>query len=34
VAFDPDYKSAPLEHFEPIIRKFFAPRDRTGETIN
>ena len=34
VAFDPDYKSAPLEHFEPIIRKFFAPRDRTGEAIN
>jgi len=34
VAFDPDYKSAPLSHFEPIIRKFFAPRDRTGETIN
>ena len=34
VAFDPDYKSAPLEHFEPIIRKFFAPRDRTGEKIN
>lgn len=34
VAFDPNYKSEPLEHFEPIIRKFFAPRDRTGKTIN
>ena len=25
-AFDPDYVSAPLEHFEPIVRAFFAPR--------
>lgn len=24
VAFDPDYKSEPLEHFEPLIRKFFG----------
>lgn len=26
IAFDSDYKSEPLEHFEPLIRKFFAPR--------
>ncbi len=25
-AFDPDYVSAPLEHFEPIVRTFFTPR--------
>ena len=25
-AFDPDYVSAPLEHFEPIVRSFFTPR--------
>ena len=24
-AFDPEYASAPLEHFEPLIRKFFIP---------
>jgi len=24
-AFDADYVSAPLEHFEPIVRKFFTP---------
>lgn len=23
-AFDPDYVSAPLEHFEPMVRRFFA----------
>jgi len=27
-AFDPDYKSAPLEHFEPLVRDFFADRGR------
>jgi predicted HD phosphohydrolase len=26
VAFDPDYRSEPLEHFEPLLRSFFAPR--------
>lgn len=26
-AFDPDYVSEPLEHFEPLIREFFAARD-------
>jgi len=26
VAFDPDYRSEPLEHFEPLVRAFFAPR--------
>ncbi len=26
VAFDPDYRSEPLEHFEPLVREFFAPR--------
>jgi len=26
VAFDPDYRSEPLEHFEPLLRAFFAPR--------
>jgi len=25
-AFDPDYESAPLEHFEPMVRRFFASR--------
>ena len=34
VAFDADYKSEPLEHFEPLIRQFFAPRERDGELIN
>ena len=34
VAFDADYKSEPLEHFEPLIRQFFAPRERDGEVIN
>jgi predicted HD phosphohydrolase len=27
-AFDPDYQSAPLEHFEPLVREFFADRSR------
>lgn len=27
-AFDPDYHSAPLEHFEPLVRSFFADRNR------
>jgi predicted HD phosphohydrolase len=27
-AFDSDYKSAPLSHFEPMIRDLFAPRGR------
>lgn len=26
VSFDPDYKSEPLEHYEPLIRKFFKAR--------
>jgi predicted HD phosphohydrolase len=26
VAFDSDYSSEPLEHFEPLVRAFFAPR--------
>ena len=26
VAFDPAYRSEPLEHFEPLVRAFFAPR--------
>jgi predicted HD phosphohydrolase len=25
-AFDPDYVSAPLEHFEPLVRQFLTPR--------
>lgn len=25
-AFDPDFVSAPLEHFEPLVRRFFADR--------
>jgi predicted HD phosphohydrolase len=25
-AFDPEYKSEPLEHFEPLLRAFFVPR--------
>jgi predicted HD phosphohydrolase len=28
-AFDPDYVSAPLEHFEPLVRRFFADRSKT-----
>ena len=32
-AFDPDYVSAPLEHFEPLIRQFFVP-ESTTETYN
>lgn len=27
-AFDPDYVSAPLEHFEPLLRSFFADPSR------
>lgn len=26
VAFDSEYKSEPLEHFEPLLRQYFAPR--------
>ena len=26
LAFDADYKSEPLEHFEPLVQAFFAPR--------
>lgn len=26
VAFDSDYKSEPLEHYEPLIRSFFTPK--------
>jgi len=26
VAFDPDYRSESLDHFEPLVRAFFAPR--------
>ena len=26
VAFDADYRSAPLDHYEPLIRSFFAPK--------
>ena len=25
VAFDPEYTSAPLEHYEPLIRKYLVP---------
>lgn len=28
-AFDPGYSSAPLEHFEPMVRRLFADRSRT-----
>ncbi len=28
-AFDPDFVSAPLEHYEPLIRKFFVPEGAT-----
>ena len=27
-------RGEPLEHFEPLIRQFFAPRERDGESIN
>lgn len=26
-AFDPDYVSAPLEHFEPLIRQYLVPKE-------
>jgi predicted HD phosphohydrolase len=26
VAFDADYRSAPLDYYEPLIRRFFAPK--------
>ncbi len=32
-AFDVDYLSAPLEHFEPLIRQFFVPADFTDKYI-
>ncbi len=32
-AFDPAYKSASLEHFEPLIRQFFVPADFTDKYI-
>ena len=31
VAFDADYRSAPLDHYAPIVRSFFAPRG--GEAL-
>jgi predicted HD phosphohydrolase len=27
VAFDPDYRSAPLAHFEPLIRQYLVPKE-------
>lgn len=27
-AFDADYRSEPLEHFEPLVRQFLAPKSR------
>ena len=30
-AFDPDYTSAPLEHFEPLVRNLFADRSRSRD---
>ncbi len=32
-AFDPAYVSAPLAHFEPLIRQFFVPADFTDKYI-
>ncbi len=29
-AFDPDYESAPLDHFEPLVREFFADKNRAA----
>jgi predicted HD phosphohydrolase len=26
VAFDDDYRSEPLKHYEPLLREFFAPK--------
>ncbi len=31
VAFDSEYRSAPLEHYEPLIRGFFAPKGAAEE---
>jgi predicted HD phosphohydrolase len=30
-AFDPDYDSLPLEHFEPMVRRLFARPPRIGD---
>ena len=30
-AFDPDYVSAPLEHYEPLIRKYFVPEPAAAD---
>ena len=30
-AFDPDYDTAPLEHFEPMVREVFGRRPRRGQ---
>jgi predicted HD phosphohydrolase len=32
-AFDPDYVSAPLEHYEPLIRKYLVPKE-LADTYN
>ncbi len=26
VGFDPDYRSEPLEHFEPLVREILTPK--------
>ena len=33
VAFDADYRSAPLEHYEPLIRGFFAPSSELNHSM-
>ena len=33
VAFDCDYKSEPLEHFEPLVRAFLAPKTVVGDSV-
>ena len=32
-AFDPDYDTLPLEHFEPLVREMFARRARSEPTV-
>jgi predicted HD phosphohydrolase len=32
-AFDPDYTSAPLSHYEPLIAKYFVPADLSNHAV-
>jgi predicted HD phosphohydrolase len=32
VAFDSDYRSAPLDYYEPLVRQFFTPASADAKT--